>query len=288
MKSILVPIGGSDSDSAVLDTAVAAAKVFGAHLNFVHIRVGAGEAAAYTPHVGFVRGPALVHALDELASTAERRSTTAAQHVLELCARTGIDMVEGTAAVGRMTASWREESNNARNRLLAHARHNDLVVMGRAARPNGLPPDLIETLLLECGRPILLACATAPRHLTGTVMVCWRESADSARAMAAALPFLGKAERLVLVSVDEGNADVAQALEDMAAQFRRHGIRAEAQVLAPSKQPIAALLSSTAQACGADLVVMGAYGHSRMREVLFGGCTQSVIQGADYPVLLMH
>lgn len=288
MKSILVPIGGSDSDSAVLDTAVAAAKLFGAHLNFVHIRVGPGEAATYTPHVGFVRGPALTDALEQLASSSERRSAAAAQHVRELCARMGITMVEDAAAVAGLSASWREESDNARNRLVGHARHNDLVVMGRAARPNGLPPDLIETLLLESGRPLLLACPSSPRNLAGTVMVCWRETADAARALAAALPFLGKAERVVLVSVDEGNAEIARALEDIADQFRRQRIRAETRVVAPIKQPIAELLASTAADCDADLVVMGAYGHSRMREVLFGGCTQSVIQSAPYPVLLMH
>ena len=176
MKSILIPIGGSDSDRAVLDTAVAAARPLRAHLNFVHFRIGPGEAAVHTPHVAFVSGPAMKDALEKLETDAERRSTTAAEHVREFCSRSQIAMGGPPGVANRVTASWHEEIGNAPRRLLAHARHNDLIVMGRATRPNGLPPDLVETLLLHSGRPLLLACSTPPRNLAGTVMVCWRES----------------------------------------------------------------------------------------------------------------
>src|SRR6266568_4010540 len=288
MKSILVPTGGSESDGLVFETALAAARLFSAHLRFVHIRISPGEAAVYTPHVDFASGPALGDALGQLETDTERRSTAAARHVREFCARSLIDILDKPAGAQGVTASWREEESDARQRLMFHARHNDLVVMGRAKRPNGLPPDLIEVLLLGCGRPILLAGATVPRRLTDTIMVCWRETPDAARAVVAATPFLAKAERVVFVGVDEGGGGIADALSDLASQFRWCGVPTDIQIVAPKGRATSEVLSSAAQACGADLVVMGAYGHSRMRELIFGGCTQAVIRHADRPVLLLH
>jgi len=200
MKSILVPIGGSASDNVVLDTAHAAARLFNAHLNFIHIRIGPGEAGTHTPHVGFVSAPALTDALEQLQTNADRRSTAAFHHVEDFCARAKIALVDVPTpnVASTVTASWREEENKARDSLVVHARHNNLVVIGRSARPNGLPRDLIETLLINCGRPVLLSRPTAPRGLTGTVMVCWRESVDAARAMSVAMPILTKAARVRL------------------------------------------------------------------------------------------
>src|SRR5215467_13636956 len=197
MKTILVLSGGSDSDSSVFETALAAAQPLGAHLRFVHIRIGSGEAAMYSPHVQFARGPALVDALSQLESDADRRSAAFGDHVRAFCTRFNVTLQDAAAndgVVNGVTASLLEETDDAARRLIGHAREHDLVVMGRAKRPNGLPPDFIETLLLRCGRPILLAAPQAPRNLTGTIMVCWRETPEATRALAAGMPFLTRAQ----------------------------------------------------------------------------------------------
>src|SRR5207247_3651778 len=117
-------------------------------------------------------------------------------------------------------------SDDAARRLIGHARQHDLVIMGRAKRPNGLPPDFIETLLLKSGRPILLAAPQAPRNLAGTIMVCWRETPEVVRALGAAMPFLTRTKRVVFVGVEEKGNHVEEALKhvaalnDVAAQFR--------------------------------------------------------------------
>ena len=196
IKSILVPTVGSDSDGPVFETALAAARLFSAHLRFVHIRLSPGQAAVHTPHVAFASGPGLASALAELETDANLRSTGAAQHVRDFCARSVINILDTPSNSTGVTASFHEEENDASRRLMYYARHSDLVVMGRPKRPNGLPSDLIEELLMGCGRPILLASLTAPRDLTGTIMVCWRETADAARAVAATTPFLAKAKRV--------------------------------------------------------------------------------------------
>ncbi len=287
MKSILVPAAGSDTDVSVFETALAAARLFTSHLRFLHIHLGSGEAALHTPHVGFAGGQALVNALDELQTQSDHRARAAEQHVRELCADARVDLVEEPDGRARVTASWRQEDNDARRRLLFHCRHNDLVVMGRSRRPNGLPPDIIESLLLDSGRPILLAAATPARQLTGTVMVCWRDTPDAARAVVADTPFLERAQRVVFVAIDE-NGTAGPDVEAAAAQFRWNGIPTDTQLIAAGGRPAADLLREAGQVCGADLVVMGAYGHSRMRELIFGGCTRAMLASADRPVLLFH
>src|SRR5262245_47155623 len=294
MKTILVLTGGSDSDAPVFETALAAAQPFAAHLQFVHIRIGSGQAAIYAPHVEFARGPALVDALARLETDADRRSAAFGDHVRAFCTRFDIALQDGPvndAVANGVTASMLEEADDAARRIIGHARQHDLIVMGRAKRPNGLPPDFIEMLLLKSGRPILLAAPQAPRNLVGTIMVCWRETPEAARALNAAMPFLTRATRVVFVGVAEKGTHTlkhVEALNDAAAQFRRCGVPTYVRAVPSDGRPIADVLASAADDCGADLVVMGAYGHSRMREVIFGGCTQSVIGHAERPVLLLH
>lgn len=288
MKSFLVPIGGSSTDEAVLETALAAARPFAAHLQFLHVRVGVGEAAQHTPHMAYASGAALRGALQELETQSQDRSAAALQHVVDFCGRSKIEFSVAPAGTRAVTASCREEKGAALDRIMFHARHSDLVVMGRLRKPNGLPPDFIESLLLGCGRPVLIAGATPSETVTGTIMVCWRESADAARAATAAAPFLTEAKRVIFVSVAEKGQDTAAALDDVVRQFAWRGVPAAAQVITPNGRPVHELLAAAAQSCEADLVVSGAYGHSHLREVVFGGCTQSFIRHADRPILLMH
>jgi nucleotide-binding universal stress UspA family protein len=189
---------------------------------------------------------------------------------------------------GQVTASFREETDNAPQRLTFHARHSDLVVMGRAKQTQGLPPDILDNLILTCGRPMLVAASTAPQQLTGTVMVCWKESVNAARAVTAATPILNKAKHMVFTSVKERDEPASEAVQDLARQFAWHGISTEVKVIPAEGRAVPGLLSAAAEDCGADLVVMGAYGRSRARELIFGSCTEAFMRHADKPILLMH
>jgi nucleotide-binding universal stress UspA family protein len=288
MKSILVPIGGADSDEAVFETALAAARPLVAHLNFMHVYIGAGRAAKNVPHVDFASGPGLSQALDVLEREAESRSATAARHVRDFCQRADVAICDAPVSSSQVTASCREEKGDALSCLMFHARHHDLIVVGRSSRPNGLPSDFVERLLLGCGRPVLIAGANPARSLTGSVMVCWRESADAARAVTAATPLLRQARRVIFTTVAQSDDGAAGALQEITAQFAWNGVPAEAKLITRDGRKPEQLLADAAAAEGVDLVVMGAYGHSHMREVLFGGCTQAFIRHADRPVLLMH
>jgi nucleotide-binding universal stress UspA family protein len=287
MKTILALVGGGDRDQVVLQTALAAALPLSAHLDFLHVHVPAGQAARYS-RMEYARGAALRNALDQLETKAKTFSDLAAEHVREFCASAKIEMCDTPTNVRSVTASFREEKSNALERLTFHARHSDLIVMGRARQTQGLSPDTLDHLVLNCGRPMLVTATAAPQTLTGTIMVCWKESSNAARAVAAATPILANAKRVVFASVAERDEGVTEAVHDLARQFAWNGISAEARVIPASGRGIPGVLSAAAEDCGADLVVMGAYGRSRARELIFGSCTEAFIHDADRPILLMH
>ena len=145
MKSFLIPVGGSTTDGPLFETALAAARPFASHLNFLHVHVGPGEAAFHTPHTGFAMGPALSNALRELGTKAQTRSELAVRHFREFCAKATVEIRDVPERTDAVTASWHEEDGYALPRILFHARHHDLVVVGRAKSANGLPADFLES-----------------------------------------------------------------------------------------------------------------------------------------------
>jgi nucleotide-binding universal stress UspA family protein len=288
IKTILVPVGGGDSDHAVLETARIAASPFAAHLAFFHVRIDAGEAALNTPHADFVFGKAIVNELDVVTEEARGRSAAAERHVRDFCDQWRIPIVDAPATMDRITASFCEEDGRAAERLMARARLSDLVVLARFTRPNGLPLDLQEQLVRGCGRPIIFTARSPAAAGLRTAMVCWKDAAEPARALGAALPYLRNAERVFVVAVDEGDALLSNTAEDVTAYLGWHGIRAQPRSLAAKGQPTAAVLTSAAADCGADFLIMGSFGHGRARAMIFGSCTQAMLRGVDLPILLAH
>ena len=287
MKTILGLIGGGERDEVILRTALAAAVPLSAHLDFLHVHVTAGKAVRYC-HAEFAMGTALRNTLQQLETKAKTFSEVAADHVREFCVASRIELCDASIAGKNVTASFREERDAEIERLIFHARHSDLVVLGRAKQKQGLSPDTLENLVLNCGRPVLLAATAAPRTLTGTVMVCWKESENAARAVVAATPILTNAKRIVFTSVAEHGEAGTEAVYDLARQFARNGTSTEAQVIRANGGGISGSLTAAAEDCGADLLVMGAYGHSRMHELILGSRTEALIRDADRPILLMH
>ncbi len=280
-------VGGGGRDEVIMQTALAAARPFAAHLEFLHVHVSAGQAARYSG-AEFARGPALRNALDQLDTKAQSFSTLAEKHIREFCERSMIELADTPSGTNRITGSICEETDNALARLTFHARHNDLVVMGRAKQTHGLPPDTLERLVLGCGRPMLVAATDAPQKLTGTIMVCWKESDNAARALSAAMPLLTHAKRVVFTSVMERDRSLNEAMTHLVRQFAWNKVATEVRLIPADTRKVSDALATAAETCGADLVVMGAFGQSRTHELLFGSCTEAFIRHADRPILLMH
>jgi nucleotide-binding universal stress UspA family protein len=291
MKTLLVPVGGGDADAAVLQTALTVAEL-DAHLELVHVRVDVVDAAVHTPHMEFARGAGLSRALDRLASRAATRAAAAERNARAFCARNGIALVERRSPTEApppgVTARWLGDEGEAIERLMLRAGRSDLVVMARPTDLDGLPPDRLERLLLGSGRPMLIAPVGVAMRALDTVLICWRPTPDAAAAVAAAMPLLARAQRVVAVSVSEHGEDPAPPLGELTAQLAQQGITAEVHALQRGGRSTADTLLAAAKTYGADLMVMGAYGRHRLRELLFGGCTQSALASAPCAVLLVH
>ena len=174
--------------------------------------------------------------------------------------------------------------------LVVHARSADLAVVSR--RDPADPPDALatlpESLVLTSGRPIVLlpprGAAPDPRR----ILLAWKARPEAVRAVAGAMPLLARADAVQVVVVDDDGAPGYgyEPGADIAEHLARHGARVEVLRLSSKGEDVGRLLLSQAAAFGADLLVMGAYGHSRLRERLFGGVTRTVLTEAALPVLM--
>jgi nucleotide-binding universal stress UspA family protein len=141
---------------------------------------------------------------------------------------------------------------------------------------------------MATGRPVLIAPTAAPGRLTGTVAIAWKNSLESARAVAAAQPFIEAAERVIIFSVEEGIELAQQSGKELRNALSWHNPNTSLQRLGQDDvAPVETLLNAV-NAADADLLVMGGYSHSRLREMIFGGFTRRVLNGANLPVLMAH
>ena len=174
-----------------------------------------------------------------------------------------------------------------------HARHADLTLIGQPQDDMmaGGQHALLEQLLFGSGRPVLVTPWTgAGKADPATVMIAWDGSGTAARAVNDALPFLQRAKTVVVLAIDDGRADIGeQPGADIARHLARHGIDVSTRDV-PGGRDIAVgdLLLSQAADLGAELMVMGGYHHSRVREYVLGGVTRTIVNTMTLPVLMAH
>jgi hypothetical protein len=211
MKTILTFVGGGERDEVILQTALAAAIPLSAHLDCLHAHVPSTLAAQYA-NLDFATGEAIGRVLDQLGADAHTFSLLAAKHTGAFCASSGIEMCDRPTNGQAVTARLFEEPSNELECLCHHASQRDLVVMGRARQKQGLAPDTLEHIVRNSGRPVLAAGSAAPRTLTETIMVCWKDAGSAAAAVTDAAPLLAKARRVVFVSVAKRDGGLAAAM----------------------------------------------------------------------------
>lgn len=193
----------------------------------------------------------------------------------------------------RLSTEWRTAEGETATCIGLHTRYADLVVVGQA-EPGMIGPrsDLPERVALESGRPVLvIPYIGAPRTVGENVLIAWNGSREATRAITDALPILERAKAAVVMAFNPetgrtAHGDIPSA--DIAHWLARHGVRVEAkQAYATDIDTGNALLSAAAD-LGSDLLVMGAYGHSRLRELVLGGTTHDILSEMTIPVLMSH
>jgi len=275
-KDLLVVLDTSRSCATRLDVATALAVRFGAHLT--------GLYTSPPPQV-----PAMIESqlTPELVELQMRTLSEATARVQELFKRRG----EGPG----FTSEWRAREGEAGEIATLHARYADVTIVGQVDPESdelGATSDLPERVVLGAGRPVLVVPYAGTFKTVGQrVLVAWNAGREATRAVNDALPLLEGASKVTVLVVNprpglHGHGEIPGS--DIALHLARHGVPAEASALKSDDVEIGALLLSQAADLDADLIVMGAYGHSRLRELVLGGASREILRSMTVPVLMSH
>lgn len=197
------------------------------------------------------------------------------------------------AVAGGTSSEWRACDGRIVDLLVDHARYADLVIVGQyepEGPPMATPADLVEQVAMTTERPVLAVPYIGALKPPGNnVMVCWNDSREAVRATTGALPVLKTAARVSLLTIDpvgpRGGGDPAA---DLVQWLARHGVTATVQRDSAEGSTVGGVILSRAADLGADLIVMGVYGHSRMRELVLGGASRTLLASMTVPLLLAH
>ena len=230
--------------------------------------------------------PAYGHRATSLLS--QQRKQKAQQLFEDFCRREGLAVAGGQSELSACSARWLEEIGSESYWLVEHARTADLLVIGRPGDDQSAPSDTLEVALMNSGRPLLIPPSAPISALPDTVVIAWKPTPEAARAVAAAMPFLSAAKQIVIMTVAENETAIAEeGAARLMANLRWDGFSAAMRHFEPSAQGAADTLLAAAREQGM-LLVMGGYGHSRLREWIFGGFTQRILGQAEMPVLIAH
>ena len=284
IKTILVPATGGDGDPSVFASALAVARRFDAHLEFLHVRPDAAAMAVGMAADG--GGATMVGSLiTRLEEEADQREKKADRQFQSFCQREALALCEAPPAPRGPSAQWLREVGAEPYWVTEYGRAADLLVIGRPGQGGSL--ETMEGALIDSGRPLLIPAATPLVSVPETVVIAWKATREAARAVTAALPFLQIAKQIVIMTVSEDHSALENEAERLMAALRWRGVPVAVRHLQPDGHNAADKLLAAAREDDA-LLVMGGYGHSRLREWIFGGFTQHVLGGAELPVLMAH
>jgi nucleotide-binding universal stress UspA family protein len=276
-KTILVHIDNSVRCPVRIEIAAKLARDHSGHL--------IGLYAALKPEIpGYMQAdlsPSVANEVDAMARSAEEDARTMFQ--------------SRVAALGLTATEWRILDGDPARATVLQARHSDLVVLGQA-NPNdrqaGVRRDFPEQVILACGRPVLIAPYAGQFASVGqNVLVAWNMTREATRAVSDALPLLKRAHRVTAITVEQGARDLRDPVlpeNEIWQYFARHGIDVETTQTVAEDGDIGASVLSRAADLGIDLIVMGAYGHARVREMILGGASRTILQSMTVPTLMSH
>ena len=288
-KTILAAASGGSASDGTIELACRFARRFGAHLEAFHAKPDPRDLFAYSTD-GFGSSMSgdfvdrFVKDSDAIAAkTKAAFEATIAKHQIAISAAPSLGLPDKIAA----SAAWREEVGYGATLVSRRARFFDLVVLGRSDRVVDQPhTDVVEQTLINSGRPVLVAPAAPPADIGDAIAIGWNGSAAATRALAASLPFLAVARNVSVITIGDRHQDSAAALVDYLGWY---GVAAKHRHMpAVEGAGIGQQLLSAAEDEGANLLVMGGYGHLPWREFLFGGATREVVGVSLMPLLLSH
>lgn len=285
IKTILQPIRESDTSSELMETGVNAAKRFSAHLDVLYVNPNPDEMLPYAT-LGLSR-----KMKDSVRDSAMRSAAEQAERLksafVEICDRNQLPQRARGDRPGEPSAAWHEESG-MRNDLIGRlGRLADIVIMPRPEKISP-PPQSFEAAVRESGRPVLMVPRNTVQSVLATrVAIGWNNSKEAAQAVAAARPCLRCADA-VTVLVTEKRLSKRPSAAELVTYLKCHGIEASIEVLDLGEKSVGETLLAHSAQLKVDLLVVGGYSRSRLRDMVMGGVTRHLLSHADIPVMLVH
>jgi nucleotide-binding universal stress UspA family protein len=271
-SSVLAVLSGSTADRGVLAAAAGIAGPRG-RLDVLAVR---SDPVRVVPVVGEAGAAAAAELVAAMELQAKERSARA---------RASFDAWHSSSGAG--AAEFREVVGHPAESPAAAARNSDILVMAAPREQDGpMAAELVETCLFGSGRPLLVVPPDFAAQRGASVAVLWDGSRTAARALGDAMPLLSEARSVLVLTAGPLDEELPSG-EAVVARLQARGVTASARMLQPGANEGAALAAATAEA-GCDLIVMGGYGHSRLREMILGGVTRYMLAKSAAPLLMAH
>lgn len=285
IRKILVPLKGVSGDDVVLGAAASAAQQLGGQLAGLFVRPDPSEAL---PYMGDgISGQVIEQLLDAAKEGADAAASRASASLHAAAKKAGLPIV--TSAEPLPSARFAEVTGRADVVIADESRLADLVVFAEG-QPDGdqFGGDALEAAMMTARRPVLIAPKDGfAGKLGGTAVIGWNSSVQAAHAVTAALPFLTQAEKVIVLCVGDDEVDPEQGAR-LKAYLALHGVAGEQRFVDRQNRTTGQALLEEAKKLDAGLLIMGAYSHSRLRQLLIGGVTRHVRGHASIPVLMAH
>ena len=285
IKVILVPVDGTERSAEVLDTALVVAQRFDAHIKVVHVRESSREPFMFSGMPASYRA--------EYAKISNRAVDSVADEVRKqfnaFCTAGKIKITRKPSVAQEITASLHILEGDAETVLDRESRLVDVIAMSRPTKSHigghGVG-ELHESLMLHSGRPVLIVPPTEEwkAHRANHAAIGWNDSVEASRALCMTLPWLTQMKKVsVLVSKKR-----EQGVGEVVDYLKRHGCKADYQVLAGKGTNVGKKMLGTCADIGAEFLVVGGFSHTRTRQRLFGGVTSYLLKNTNIITVMAH
>lgn len=285
IKTVLAPLYDSALDTIVLDASAKLAIQFDAHLEALLLKAPLDLASRFIN--SGLDTEQFRRMLETLAHQAEIETRTIRDKFELMLSGAGIVLSDDPSSNSKSTAYWRVETGDPTEILSRCGGAFDLIVAGHPSlgSEHSKSKQVLDAAMFNTARPVLLTPLTIAPTIGKMILLAWNRGIPAGRALVAAQPFLKRAERVVILTVTT-EAKQGPEPEEIAKNLAWHAISAEVKKVPPSSKAVADIIIDEARIVGADLIVMGAYSQSRVRERVLGGVTSAIMKNADLPVLM--
>lgn len=287
IKSIIAPIRGDGKGESVLGLALAIGRKFNSHVDVLHVHAKPDDMIPYGVPLTAAIKEAILTAADNVAHQEEDRLRTLFN---EYCAARQINLVahdSNTFPVDALSVSWREEAGKQANVIRRSGRFCDLIVVPRPESENDVGFNTLNAALFDVRKLTAVAPPTPVEDTGRHVGIAWNGSPESAHAVNRALPLLAAAEKVTVMYAPDDNVQDPET-GTVRRYLMLHGVTSDLLEFKVGRHNIGGPLLESAAKNGVDMIVMGAFGSMKRRELVLGGVTEYVLEKSEIPLIMAH